>query len=538
MELVYLWVEDYKNIHKQGFNFSSRFHCEYDDEENELTIDENDDYIENFFGVNINVTAIVGKNGSGKSNVLEIISAYELGELKAYENIFLVFFTKNIFKITKEIKIKNKMSNYLYFLKDETFPISIIYSLNLSTPFYAPNRLKISSTNVAQSILQKNFTDNIQIINFFGRIKSIQIEENHEYRDVIVKNIQDKNKILEASYSSESKYNMNILKKFTRFMLSKNTSVEIKTNIELNIYEKILNNSLLSQFFNEINNKLNSEKVKNLKEISTEFYIELFIKYYNKIHNTSIFKKRRDEYHFILKKKRFLLSKLKNEERTMILNAISMINIDIYNEKNISFNQLSTGEQEIFGQIFLLHLNKTTGNIHNHIKLLDEPENALHPSWQKRYVKELIASFSIYKNKQFHFILTSHSPFLLSDIPKQNIIFLDKDEKGNSKVVDGLKGKKQTFGANIHTLLSDSFFMDDGLMGEFAKNKINKIIRFLNGKNRFIDFPIKDIKRVINTIGEPFLKDKLLKMYDEKYPKTKEEKIAELQKQIEALEDD
>ena len=47
MELVYLLVEDYKNIHKQGFNFSPRFSCEYDD-----------DYIENFFGKNINVTAI------------------------------------------------------------------------------------------------------------------------------------------------------------------------------------------------------------------------------------------------------------------------------------------------------------------------------------------------------------------------------------------------------------------------------------------------------------------------------------------------
>jgi len=39
MELVYLWVEDYKNIKKQGFNFSPWFHCEY-----------NNDYIPDFFG--------------------------------------------------------------------------------------------------------------------------------------------------------------------------------------------------------------------------------------------------------------------------------------------------------------------------------------------------------------------------------------------------------------------------------------------------------------------------------------------------------
>jgi hypothetical protein len=29
MELVYLWVEKYKNIENQGFNFSPRFECEH-----------------------------------------------------------------------------------------------------------------------------------------------------------------------------------------------------------------------------------------------------------------------------------------------------------------------------------------------------------------------------------------------------------------------------------------------------------------------------------------------------------------------------
>jgi AAA15 family ATPase/GTPase len=65
MELVYLWVEDYKNIKKQGFNFSPQFHCEYNDE--------NGDYIPDFFGKNINVTTIVGRNGSGKSSWLKAI---------------------------------------------------------------------------------------------------------------------------------------------------------------------------------------------------------------------------------------------------------------------------------------------------------------------------------------------------------------------------------------------------------------------------------------------------------------------------------
>ena len=77
MELVYLWVEDYKNIKKQGFNFSPRFRCEYDEDTKELNIVDKDEtgefYPKNFFGENINVTVIVGENGSGKSSLIDIV---------------------------------------------------------------------------------------------------------------------------------------------------------------------------------------------------------------------------------------------------------------------------------------------------------------------------------------------------------------------------------------------------------------------------------------------------------------------------------
>ena len=36
MELVYLWVEEYKNIKNQGFNFSPRFEFHYDKDSKKL----------------------------------------------------------------------------------------------------------------------------------------------------------------------------------------------------------------------------------------------------------------------------------------------------------------------------------------------------------------------------------------------------------------------------------------------------------------------------------------------------------------------
>ncbi|MEA1952772.1 MAG: hypothetical protein U9O24_00080 [Campylobacterota bacterium] len=92
---------------------------------------------------------------------------------------------------------------------------------------------------------------------------------------------------------------------------------------------------------------------------------------------------------------------------------------------------------------------------------------------------------------------------------------LDKYENGNCKVVDGLKDKKQTFGANIHTLLSDSFFMEGGLMGEFAKGKIDKAITLLN-QDKLSENDLKYCEQIISIIGEPIVKNQLQRMLDSK----------------------
>lgn len=69
MELVYLWVKKYKNIKEVGFNFSSKFDCKYQDAHSTIDTEKKD--IKNFFDENglINITAIVGKNGTGKRRI-------------------------------------------------------------------------------------------------------------------------------------------------------------------------------------------------------------------------------------------------------------------------------------------------------------------------------------------------------------------------------------------------------------------------------------------------------------------------------------
>ncbi|MEM5659600.1 hypothetical protein AAHB50_29370 [Bacillus toyonensis] len=84
MELLYIWIGDYHNINKQGFNFSNKYVCEFD-KENNIKVDiKLKEIPQDFFKLNsntsskdhgqiMNITGIVGENGAGKSSVLDFI---------------------------------------------------------------------------------------------------------------------------------------------------------------------------------------------------------------------------------------------------------------------------------------------------------------------------------------------------------------------------------------------------------------------------------------------------------------------------------
>jgi hypothetical protein len=180
----------------------------------------------------------------------------------------------------------------------------------------------------------------------------------------------------------------------------------------------------------------------------------------------------------------------------------------IFLDENLNPIEFSGGENTI---IFYLeriaYLLQQVDKIEPIILLFDEIELYLHPSWQRKILRIILDIISISEYK-FQIIIASHSPFIISDIPKRNIIFLK-----NGQTDKGIN-HKQTFGANIHTLLSDSFFMEDGLMGEFAKSKITEIKKFYekvekeNKTDKNIECYNKNKDRfwqIQKIIGEPFL---------------------------------
>lgn len=151
--------------------------------------------------------------------------------------------------------------------------------------------------------------------------------------------------------------------------------------------------------------------------------------------------------------------------------------------------------------------------------LIDEGELYFHPQWQKQMVKILLNGIQvIFKEtkKPIQIILSTHSPFILSDIPSDRVLFLKEVEKHKVVCLNNLEDAQLTFGANIHYLYSNAFFLQDGLMGDFAKEKINNLVNeLLTNTPEYVSENAERIRKQIHMIGEPIIKKKLVNIYEE-----------------------
>lgn len=149
------------------------------------------------------------------------------------------------------------------------------------------------------------------------------------------------------------------------------------------------------------------------------------------------------------------------------------------------------------------------------IFLIDEGDINLHPEIQIKFIKNLLQFLrEFFDNNKFHIILTSNSPFIISDLLNSNIIYLERETKIKNSSKD--ISKLRTFGANINELLINSFFMENGSIGEFAQDRIDYIIESLNS-GRKDDKEAKFLKQNIEIIGDEILRAKLLDMYKSVY---------------------
>lgn len=214
-------------------------------------------------------------------------------------------------------------------------------------------------------------------------------------------------------------------------------------------------------------------------------------------------------------------------------------------KKAIRLHDLSSGERQliymsstlVYHALNLISIPETVRVKYKHtLMVLDEIEICFHPDYQRTFISNLLALIERMKLTDLlsiNVLIVTHSPFILSDIPQGNIMYLEDGAQLSSYEIKQ-RGIKNPFCANINDILHQSFFLDKGFVGEFAKRKVLSLAADLKDKNAK-KWSREQAKAFIEEVGEPFIREHLLNLYFEKYDIGKENKIAMYQEEIERL---
>lgn len=552
----------------------------------------NSHFIENFWENNIiQISAIVGVNGSGKSKILELIKigcelVIENGKKsdivwshKAGQFLFHTpYLTENrasedndnVFNLSKLSQIKNdtrhenmdfnghweyhnseRLKRTILFIENEIFKkkfddLNITTFDNITIKF-----LKIAKEDWNTS---RNFSP------YFSALKKIK---DAEWTNTEIQ-LQEKFKITEKEeLETNSEYHKESQKLRLRLTVLESIILKVHSILEAT------GNKFLEEGFIEGKAFPLDDEFKKIKSTKDAFF--WFIR-------KAYFELRGNKFYLPINEiENFVNIILRFAEKDNAIDNYTVLTVDFKNTKEIfdayqsfliSFKDvftydetvfitfhpdksLSTGEMsfyELFSSLSYANYRiqnrldvenyKDPIKFNNYIFLLDESDLGFHPYWKRKYIKFLCDIVpTIFTNKTIQFIITTHDPLTLSDIPNNNIVYLKK-EKNITKILslDENERPMKSFGANISDLLSNSFFIEDGLIGEFAKNKIQDVIEYINGdKNRpdknWISSP-QIAKKVIDQIGEPYLFDKLNEMFLEVFPEFKDDEIKRLEEKL------
>ena len=112
---------------------------------------------------------------------------------------------------------------------------------------------------------------------------------------------------------------------------------------------------------------------------------------------------------------------------------------------------------------------------------------------------------------------STHSPFMITDFPKENLVLLKKKDKRASVEVLN-EPEISPFGANLYDLLSDSFFLKENI-GLFSKRKIQGLIGNKRRKKYYMEnvdlrMDEKEQKYVESRIGDPVVRSLIKNMVE------------------------
>lgn len=184
--------------------------------------------------------------------------------------------------------------------------------------------------------------------------------------------------------------------------------------------------------------------------------------------------------------------------------------------KELLLREFSDGEHQFLHTMGICLMLKDRRSL----LFLDEPETHFNPKWRAKFIKILDDSILAGNNKNYvngsfnvhllkDIILTSHSPFIISDCMPDNVIFFKRDEE--SKTLEAKKASElglNTYGSSVDYILKN--FFKTNLISSKSFDELKDIID--NGS-------IDELRKAVENFGESSEKQFLFRKIYEKMEK-------------------
>jgi restriction system-associated AAA family ATPase len=176
--------------------------------------------------------------------------------------------------------------------------------------------------------------------------------------------------------------------------------------------------------------------------------------------------------------------------------------------KELLLREFSDGEHQFLHTMGICLMLKDRRSL----LLLDEPETHFNPSWRAKFIKILNDGIKAGSNNRKHIhlrkdiILTSHSPFIISDCMPNNVIFFDRNE--DTQKIQARKATElgfNTYGTSVEIILDELFNYNQSI-GDLS----NEILQKIDFNSVKTEEDIKNTKKLFSHLGESIEKDLVL----------------------------
>jgi restriction system-associated AAA family ATPase len=138
--------------------------------------------------------------------------------------------------------------------------------------------------------------------------------------------------------------------------------------------------------------------------------------------------------------------------------------------KPMMLKGLSDGEHQLLHSLGLCLLFRDT----NSLFLLDEPETHFNPDWRASFISRLQTCLQGREGVSQEMLITTHSPFLISDSKPEKVLMFKKDP--NTGTVSIRQPDYNTLGASINKITMTTFGKRE-TVGDIAQEKLKDLRR-------------------------------------------------------------